>query len=397
MQASLRKKRVALFLTGLLLLGSLGLIGVHLSMGDVAGTRATGARLETLKNSPQWDHSKARFANKLPRYDGSMIEIMTSFFLGGSKYREPKAPLPVTKPDPDLFQTFPASGLRVTWMGHSTYLVELDSTRTLVDPMWSERASPFPWAGPKRFYPPPIPIEKLPPLDAVLISHDHYDHLDRKTVASLASKVPRWIVPLGIGAHLEHWGITHNKIVELDWWQRQKLGPVTITATPSRHFSGRHIVGQNRTLWAGWAWEGPTRRLFYSGDTALHPEFEAIGDKLGPFDLTIIEIGAYNPLWPDVHLGPEQAVVANQLLRGKVILPAHWGLFDLAMHGWTEPVERLIQAAREKKIPLAVIPPGGSFDIDRPPGIERWWPQQPWESVTETPVWSSGVEHLHDN
>ena len=280
-------------------------------------------------------------------------------------------------------------------MGHSSFLIELDGTRTLVDPIWSERASPFTWAGPKRFFEPPITIDQLPPLDAVIISHDHYDHLD-DTVVTLAREGLQWLVPMGVGAHLEHWGVDAEHIVELDWWDSRKIGNVTITATPSRHFSGRAITftDQNATLWAGWAWQGATRSIFYSGDTALHNEFQTIGERLGPFDVTLMEVGAYNQLWADVHLGPEQAVLAHQLVRGEIMIPVHWGLFDLALHGWTEPAERVVLAAQRLGAKVRVMRPGASFDIKQGPSVDRWWPDTPWKDVSEDPAWSSNVDEL---
>ncbi len=360
------------------------------------GARASGKRLDKMKASPQWDEDASRFDNRLERIDGSWPEMVGKFFFGGSDYRELDGPLKTASPTAADFTELPESGLRVTWMGHSSFLIELDGTRTLIDPIWSERASPFTWAGPKRFYEPPLPFDALPPIDAVVISHDHYDHLDRPTVAALATMDLVWLVPLGVGAHLEHWGVDSKRIVELDWWDSHQVGDVTITATPSRHFSGRAItfLDQYATLWAGWAWNGPTRSLFYSGDTALHPEFQEIGERLGPFDITLMESGAYNQLWADVHLGPEQAVIAHRLVRGNVLMPVHWGLFDLALHGWTDPAERIVEAAEKLDVSLTIVRPGASFDIADPPSVDRWWPATPWESLDEATAWSSSVEEL---
>lgn len=366
------------------------------SAGDATGARAEGRRLERMRKSTRWDPRGQRFTNSLKRVDGPWWEMTGKFFLGGSDHRAPTSPPPTTRRTAKELATQPASGLRVTWFGHSTLLVEVDGVRTLVDPVWSERASPFRWAGPKRFYPPPAPLEDLPPLDAVVISHDHYDHLDRDTVKALAARTPIWLTPLGVGAHLEAWGVRPERIVELDWWQSHPVGDVTLTATPSRHFSGRSITfgDQNATLWAGWAWSGPAHRVFYSGDTALHDDFGAIGERLGPFDLTLMEAGAYDQLWCDVHLGPEQAALAHRLVRGGVMMPVHWGLFDLALHGWTEPAERIVAAARRVGVELALVRPGASYDIADPPEVDRWWPQTPWQTVTEAPAWSTSVGRL---
>ena len=366
------------------------------SAGDAPGASATGARLARMGRSQQWDKERGVFRNRLKRVDGSMWEMAGRFFFGGSDYREPKPPLKVAATDAKMLATPPASGLRVTWFGHSSFLVELDGVRTLVDPVWGERASPFSWAGPKRFYPPTIALEALPAVDAVIISHDHYDHLDVATVRQLANRKLVWLVPLGVGAHLEHWGIAARNIRELDWWDAHTIKGVTITATPSRHFSGRSVTfgDRNATLWAGWAWKGPKRSLFYSGDTALHFAFKEIGNRLGPFDLTLMEIGAYDQLWADVHLGPEQALLAHQMVKGRVMIPIHWGLFDLGLHGWTEPGERVLVAAQKLNVSLAINPPGHSFDIAQQPNAKRWWPATPWESVGQAPAWSSAVDDL---
>ena len=389
------KKR---FLFGILILLFLCVSGCIFRVGDVDGARAKGSRLERMANSPQWNAEKERFINKLKRIDGSWIEMTTRFFFGGSNYREPEQIPEIKTRTAEEFTKLPDSDLRITWFGHSIFLVEIEGVRTLVDPVWSERASPFTWAGPKRFYEPPIALKDLPSIDAVIISHDHYDHLDRNTVADLLKINPeiKWLIPLGVGAHLETWNVPDDKIIELDWWQDHKIRDVVITATPSRHFSGRSITfsDQNATLWAGWAWNGKEKSVFYSGDTALHPEFKDIGDRLGPFDVTLMEVGAYNQLWADVHLGPEQAIIAHKLVKGDVMIPVHWGLFDLALHGWTEPAERTQIAAKKLGIDAAILRPGSSYEIGEPATVDRWWPDLPWQPVEKEPAWSSSVEDL---
>ena len=364
------------------------------SAGDAPGAPAEGERLARMQASPQW--RDGQFDNVLLRVDGPITEMISEYFWGTHPNRVPSE-TPKMKPvDPGHLTALPESGLRVTWMGHSTTLIEIDGLRILVDPVWSERASPFSWAGPARFYAPPIALDELPPIDAVVISHDHYDHLDHETIQELASKSIRWLVPLGVGAHLEFWGVSGNAIQELDWWEEVEIKGVRIVATPSRHFSGRSVLllDQNATLWAGWAFVGPTRRVFYSGDTALHPEFVAIGERLGPFDLTLMECGAYDQLWSDVHLGPEQAVLAHRLVRGQVMVPVHWGLFDLALHGWTEPVERIIVAARQLNVHLSIPRPGQSIDIGTRVENEKWWPSLDWRTQENAPAWSTSVREL---
>lgn len=363
---------------------------------ETMGVPASGARRARMHHSPQWHGTS--FRNRLERVDGPASEIIAGWLSGGQPNTVPDALLPVEARRGTDYGTPPASGLRVTWFGHSSLLVELDGHRVLVDPMWGDRASPFSFAGPQRFYPPVLPLEDLPPIDVVVISHDHYDHLDVPTVKALARTPTLWAVPLGVGAHLEAWGVSPDKIRELDWWESTPVGALSVVATPARHFSGRWLNDQDQTLWAGWAIIGPTHRAFYSGDTAMHPGFRAIGERLGPFDVTMFEVGAYDTLWTDVHLGPEQAVRAHRIVRGKVLVPVHWGLFDLALHGWTEPMERVLAAAEREGVRLVAPRPGGLFEPSvaaRAAGeVTRWWPALPWRTVEQAPAWSTGVGRM---
>ena len=368
---------------------------VFWSAGDNPGAKARGERLERMKASPQWQGKT--FGNELKRVDGAWVTMIWEFFFGGQPHRMPAEGQVDFVQAPAHLDEALSEGGRVTWFGHSSFLIELEGARVLVDPIWTERASPFSWAGPKRFYAPVIALEDLPSIDAVIISHDHYDHLDREAVKRLAPRDLTWLCPLGVGAHLEAWGIDAARIVELDWWEAHRVATVEITATPSRHFSGRALLftDQNATLWAGWSIAGPNHRVFYSGDTALHPEFEAIGERLGPFDLTLMETGAYDQLWSDVHLGPEQAVLAHQMVRGEVMMPVHWGTFDLALHGWTEPVERVVKAAKDLGVTIAIPRPGSAITLgEPPPELTRWWPEVPWRTREVAPAWSTSVEAL---
>jgi len=285
-----------------------------------------------------------------------------------------------------LLKTAPSSGLRITWLGHSTLLLELDGHRILTDPVWGERTSPLTWIGPSRWYAPPLPLDQLPPVDAVLISHDHYDHLDYPTITKLADADTKFLAPLGVAEHLVYWGVPDSRIVELDWWDETTIGGLRIVCTPARHASGRTPFDQNETLWASYALVGPTHRVWFSGDTGLFPGLSVIGERLGPFDLTMIEAGAYGAAWPDWHLGPEQAVRAHEMVRGRVLLPVHWGLFDLAYHGWTEPIERVLLAADAAHVEVITPRPGQSIEPSAPPPRERWWPDVPWLTAAENPI-----------
>jgi L-ascorbate metabolism protein UlaG (beta-lactamase superfamily) len=320
--------------------------------------------------------------------------MLFEFFFRGSRFRTPSAPVPYESRTAADYAAPPASGLRVTWLGHSTVLLEIDGRRILIDPVWAEHVGPVRVLAPKRFYPPPLALAALPPLDLVLLSHDHYDHLHRETIRALAARGERFAAPLGVGAHLARWGVPETRIVECDWWESIAVDDLTLTATPARHFSGRRAVDSDRTLWAGWAIAGARHRVLYSGDTAMHDDFAAIGARLGPFDLTMIEVGAYDALWADVHLGPEQAVRAHRLLGGGgAMLPVHWGLFDLALHGWTEPVERVLVAAAAEGVRVLTPRPGELAEPSTFASV-RWWPDVPWKRAAEAPVLSTGTEYL---
>lgn len=267
-------------------------------------------------------------------------------------------------------------------------LLEVDGSRVLIDPIWGERASPLSWVGPRRWYAPLIALNDLGPIDLVLISHDHYDHLDFATIQAMRTWKTAFIVPLGVGSRLANWGIARNRITELDWWQGAQLGPLTLVATPARHASGRISTKSDHTLWAGWSILGPQHRVWYSGDTGFHNDFAKIGQLHGPFDLTLIEAGQYDPRWPDTHMGPEQAVEAHLSVRGRVMMPVHWGLLKLANHSWTEPAERVLAAARCHNVQVLIPQPGQSVE----PGSavsSRWWPELPWQSAAEAPIVST--------
>ena len=347
------------------------------------GGRATGARLERMRRSPQWQGS--HFENPQPIVNDTWAAIVSLFKRDPNVV--PKSPPSTVSVDPARFAKPPPSGLRVTWLGHSTILLEIDGHRFLTDPVWSDRAGPVHFSGPKRWFPPLIALKDLPPLDAVVLSHDHYDHLDYSTIVALKDRGLTFVAPLGVGAHLERWGVAANRIVELDWWDSHPFGDLTLWAVPARHASGRVLfLDDGAKLWAGYAFLGARHRVYYSGDTGLFPALRTIGERFGPFDLTMIEIGQYDQAWPDWHLGPEQALEAHRRVRGAVMLPVHWGLFALASHGWTEPIERAVAAARDANAVLITPRPGQSVQptVDRPQ--ERWWPELHWRPRTEYPI-----------
>jgi L-ascorbate metabolism protein UlaG (beta-lactamase superfamily) len=373
------RRRIGLGLVGIFA----GAITLGLCLGWTAfGRRAEGERRARMERSPEWHGGQ--FHNPQPLVNHFWLGMRRMF--GASDYSAPAGPVPTVR---SRYETPPPSGLRVTWLGHSTTLLEIDGQRILTDPIWSERAGPLPWPGPVRWFAPPIPLDELPPIDAVLISHDHYDHLDFPTVKALAARGVSFVVPLGVGAHLQYWGVAPSKIVELDWWERARVGTLELTCTPARHASGRTAFDQDAKLWAGYALVGARHRVYYSGDTGIFPAMREIGRRLGPFDLTMIEIGQYDPSWPDWHIGPEQAVRAHQLVGGRVMLPVHWGLFRLAYHGWTEPIERALAAAAKDGVTLIAPRPGQSVEPSSPPPFDHWWPSLPFSN---TPIVSTQMD-----
>lgn len=294
-------------------------------------------------------------------------------FIGRRAASRPPAEIPFASPvDVDN----QPRELAVSWLGHSTALLEIDGYRVLTDPVWSDRCSPSDVIGPQRMHAPPTPLEALPALDAVVISHDHYDHLDIDTVIALThtQRAP-FIVPLGVGAHLRDWGIPKQRIIELDWNERTKIDELTLICTPARHFSGR-FLSRNTTLWASWVVISPSHRAYFAGDTGYTTSFAQIGAEHGPFDVTLMPVGAYNPAWPDIHMTPEEAVQAHvdvTTAQSGLLVPIHWCTFRLAPHPWAEPIERLVAAAKAAQVQVAVVRPGGRVDIGDPPESDPWW------------------------
>ena len=312
------------------------------------GSKAIGERLERMRASTRWvGESFANIHPIMPNLrDPHAAPPTLSEFLRGGQRRVPIGPLPAANPL-DIWRRAPASGLRTTWLGHSTVLIEIDGFRVLTDPVWGTRASPSRLIGPKRFQPVPVALKQMPSVDAVLISHDHYDHLDYPTIRVLTkSRVP-FVTSLGVGAHLQGWGVPPERIFEIDWWEswRFPTGDLEITAAPSQHFSGRGLKDRNTTLWSSLAIRTPKHAVFFSGDTGLTPEYAAIRAALGPFDLVMLEVGAFHPSWGHIHLGPVNALKALDLLDGGALLPVHWGTFSLSTHAWDEPAETLLALA----------------------------------------------------
>ena len=304
---------------------------------------------------------------------GSFFRVMREFF---KKHpgREPASPLGPFQVDQILLANLPPHTLRITWLGHSSLLIETDGKRFLTDPVWYDRVSPFKYLGPKRFFKNPLDIDNLPPIDFILLSHDHYDHLDKRSLLHLAKSSIPIITMLGVGKRLINWGVPKDLVSEMDWWQSKQIADgFTITATPARHFSGRWINDRFTTLWGAFAIKSPSHNIFFGADSGYYDGFTTIGQNLGPFDIAMLEIGAYNQNWEAIHMGPENAVQATIDLGRPLLLPIHWGTFNLAMHTWHEPVERLITEAEKKDVQLVLPSPGETITINKKPYNSQWW------------------------
>ena len=344
--------------------------------GAPAALGATPAEIEAVaRRSPNF--ADGVFVNTDPAspvsLDRHQQRLLLSELVGGREATKPSRPIPVVAPASVEPSSAPVS---VRWFGHSSVLIEVDGYRVLADPVWSRRCSPSQTVGPERMHEVPAPLESLTAVDAVLISHDHYDHLDIDTMLILArtQRAP-FLVPLGVGAHLRKWGIPDSRIVELDWHESHRIDELTLVCTPARHFSGR-LLTRNSTLWASWVIAGPRHRAFFGGDTGYTKSFAEIGATHGPFDLTLLPVGAYHPAWPDIHMNPEEAVRAHLDIADAtsgLLVPIHWATFRLAPHPWSEPVERLIAAAEPAGVPVAVPRPGERVDPGAARMFDPWW------------------------
>jgi len=336
----------------------------------------TGLRRERAHASRQFHDGRFRNTSGVQPglQGGSQLAIMGEFFFGG-RARRPRAPLPVERPLATWATPVSSSGLRVTWLGHSTMLLEVDGVRVLTDPVFGDRASPVSFAGPRRFHAVPATIAELPPLDVVLLSHDHFDHLCRASIRELAARRVPIVTSLGVGAHLERFGVDPALITELDWWEEHTLpgGALAFTATPAQHFSGRGLADRNTTLWSSWVLTTARRRLFFSGDTGLTDELAAIAQRFAPFDVVMLEIGAWHPAWGSIHLGPANALEAFRLLGGGTLLPVHWGTFDLGLHPWAEPAETLLELAAPAGARVLTPTLGRPFEPAHVDGPTPWW------------------------
>ena len=346
----------------------------------VLGAVPEAERLQRVLRSP--NYADGGFTNlvpapELPARGRLLRDLLARVRVWTEPGRRPVRPIPLHPSTLTDLAAPPVSGLRLTWLGHSTVLAEIGGRTVLFDPVWARRCSPFGLLGPKRLHPVPLPLRSLTTVDVVVISHDHYDHLDMAAVRTLAAGDAVFAVPLGVGAHLERWGVRPDRVRELDWNESAEVAGLVLTATPARHSCGRGLPGPQRTLWASWVVASPSHRVFHSGDTGYFPGFARIGAEHGPFDATMIQMGAYDRLWPAHHMTPDDGLRAHTELSGGapegVVLPIHWGTFDLAPHPWSAPVEGAVAAARRLGVRIATPMPGRPFEPLLETPDEPWW------------------------
>ncbi|HEX7303694.1 MBL fold metallo-hydrolase [Lentzea sp.] len=349
------------------LAGLLGLAGVAWALRDLP--RQLGGKPDPVRmaRSPRYRDGKFHNEKKVSSTPDREAFSVRDFVFGGED-RKPSVAVPLVGPAAPV-----SSGLHVTWYGHASALIEIDGAAVLVDPVWSDRVSPSSFAGPKRLHPVPHQLSDLPTLSAVVISHDHYDHLDMATVQELTRTTSAvFVVPLGIGAHLAKWDVPADRVVELDWDESHSVDGFTLTCTAAQHFSGRSVQ-RDVTLWASWVVKRGSRSVFYSGDTGYFAGYRRIGAEHGPFDAVLMQVGAYGDAWPDIHMTPEDGVRAFDDLGGGLLIPVHWATFNLALHPWGEPIDRVWREVKARGMKLAVPRPGERVDVDAPGDVDGWW------------------------
>ena len=346
-------------------------------IGCTSLTETQKEREMRIQSSPQ--SQKGKFVNpngvSAKLFSQETWEVTKEYIFGKRIDPKPVIDIPIHRLHPEQWEKHQAGQFSFFWIGHSSILILMENQRILVDPVLEQRASPFSWIGPKRFHPSPVTAEELPDVDVVLITHDHYDHLEKSTLVTINEKVEHFIVPLGIGALMEDWGINPTKIIELDWWETYSSGSIEFHATPAVHYASRGLFDSNQRLWCSWSIIGKEKRAFISGDSGYYDVFKNIGKRLGPFDVTFLKIGAFNDkgTWRSLHMTPEEAGQQHLDLKGQLLVPLHWATFDLAFHPWYEPIERLVTFSEQESITLITPEVGEKINLRDKPNSDHWW------------------------
>jgi len=353
----------------------IGLFVIQISMFGCSTTNASDLnRQQRIEESPQWNGESFQNPERVPDVEWwPSLKMFWNYFFNKSEGFIPDSQLPA---EPfDISQWNGQRDLQFAWLGHTTFLIKIDDKVILTDPMFSQRAGSFGWVSPKRYSKTLASTDLLPEVDVVLITHNHTDHLDEDSIKALIPKTRHFIVPLAVGELLEEWGVPQKKIFELDWWQTKSIDGLTITAVPARHTSERGIFDKNKTLWASYSIRGKKLNLYLSGDSGWFKGLYEIGERLGPFDVSFFEIGAYSNLrgQMEVHYTPEQAVRAHQAVRGKLMVPSGWGAFDLGLFPWHEPIERFMFEANQAEIDYLTPKIGEVVIPGKVGGREAWW------------------------
>jgi L-ascorbate metabolism protein UlaG (beta-lactamase superfamily) len=366
-------KMLGLGIIGMIIIAVIG-ITIFLYTSPQFGGKPS--KEEIVKFEETGHYNKGKFQNLIE----TSMDMSFSNFTGmikdmikGNPNTEPKFDLPVIHVDSINIDTTHEN--RLIWFGHSAFLLQMDGQNILIDPMLGDCPSPHPLVGRKRYNKElAIEIDQLPQIDAIIISHDHYDHLDYPSIKKLKDKTAHFFVPLGVGAHLRSWGVKDDKIEELDWWNETTLANIQFVFAPSRHFSGRGIADISSTLWGSWVIIGSKQKVYFSGDGGYGAHFTEIGEKYGPFDFAMMECGQYNKRWSEIHMFPEQTAQAAYDVKARIMMPIHWGAFTLSLHDWNDPVKRVIKKANELEVPITVPMIGQSISLDKVSAqIEEWW------------------------
>ncbi len=366
-------KMIGIVVLATVVLSIIGII-LFLYLSPQFGGKATNKQKELYAKSGHYEDGIFINRINIPMKIDDRWNLIKEF-LKKVPSRKPKNGIFVERIDSLSIVNQDPSSTTLTWFGHSTFLLQIDGSTILIDPMMGNSPAPHPLVGTKRYSEElPIEVEKLPFIDAVILSHDHYDHLDYGTIQKLKSKVGKYYSPLGVGNHLTAWGISQEDICELNWWDSISLDGIELVCTPARHFSGRGLTDRATTLWSSWVIQGKKDNIYFSGDGGYDIHFKEIGEKYGPFDISLIECGQYNKRWSDIHMMPEESAQAAVDLKSKLAMPIHWGAFTLALHDWTDPITRVSKKAEELNLPITTPRIGEAILIGNSGyPTSKWW------------------------